>query len=184
VNQIILMSGPPGAGKSAVAEALCERFDRMLHVQVDDLRHMVKAGYRHPWAGDRQAREQLELAARNAAAIALQSAATRYAVVIDDIVTGEAVPWYQDALASSPVRVEFVTLLPALDAIEARNASQDPVLRDRAGALHAQLTADLEAGAIPGVVLDPTGHANAHETADAVQDAISRGRALFVSPDA
>ena len=64
MNQVILLSGPPGAGKTLVGEALCERFDRMVHVEVDDLRHWVKAGYRHPWVGDRQAAEQLELAGR------------------------------------------------------------------------------------------------------------------------
>ena len=35
MNQIIVISGPPGAGKTSVANALCERFDRMLHVEVD-----------------------------------------------------------------------------------------------------------------------------------------------------
>ena len=97
MNQIILLSGPPGAGKTSVAEALCERYDRMLLVEVDDLRHMVRAGYRHPWVDDHQAHEQLQLGARNAAAIALESVAARYAVVITDVVTAAAVDWYRDA---------------------------------------------------------------------------------------
>ncbi len=182
MNQIILISGPPGAGKTAVGEALCERFDRMLLVEVDDLRHMVRAGYRHPWVADHQAREQLQLGARNAAAIALESIAARYSVVIADVITADAVQWYRDALADAPVRVELVTLLPTLEATRARHAHRDPALLERADALHAQLTAEVAAGSIPGAVLDTTTHANPRESADAVQDAISRGHALFASP--
>ena len=84
MHQIVLLSGPPHAGRSAVARALCERFDRMLHVDVDALRSWVRAGYRHPWARDEQAREQRLLAIRNASAIARECSALRYACVIDD----------------------------------------------------------------------------------------------------
>lgn len=182
MNQIILISGPPGAGKTSVAEALCERFDRMLLVEVDDLRHMVRAGYRHPWVDDQQTREQLQLGARNAAAIALESIAARYSVVIADVITADAVQWYRDALAVAPVRVELVTLLPTIEATRARDSQRDAAMRERAEALHAQITQEVATGTIPGATLDTSAHANARESADAVQDAISRGRALFVSP--
>ena len=182
MNQIILISGPPGAGKSAVGAALSERFDRMLLVEVDDLRHMVLAGYRHPWFGDQQTREQLRLGARNAAAIALESVATRYSVAIADVITSEAAPWYREALADAPVRVELVTLLPSLETVQARNAERDAAMQERAEALHAQLTSEVGAGTIPGAVLDTSGHANARESADAAQDAISRGLASFIEP--
>jgi hypothetical protein len=143
---------------------------------------MVRAGYRHPWAGDHQAREQLELGARNAAAIALQSVAMRYSVAIADVVTAEAVDWYRDALAGALTRVELVTLLPTLEATLARDGARDTSIAARAAELHAQLIREIAAGAIPGVVLDTTGHADARESADAVQDAISRGQALFSEP--
>ena len=32
MQQVILVTGPAGAGKSSVAAALCERFDRMVHI--------------------------------------------------------------------------------------------------------------------------------------------------------
>ncbi|MDA0352508.1 MAG: AAA family ATPase [Chloroflexi bacterium] len=182
MNQIIVVSGPPGAGKSSVGAALCERFDRMLLVEVDDLRHMVRAGYRHPWVGDQQAREQLALGAGNAAAIALVSVAARYSVVIADVVTAEAVTWYRDALAGTPVAVELVTLLPSLEVTRSGNADRDGAMEERAAALRAQLSTEIAAGSIPGAVLDTSAHANARESADAVQDAISRGQALFLTP--
>lgn len=183
MHQIILISGPPGAGKTSVAEALCERYDRMLLVEVDDLRHMVRAGYRHPWVDDHQAREQLQLGARNAAAIATQSAALRYAVAVTDVITAEAVAWYRDAFAEAAVRVELVTLLPDLETTMARDAGRDGAMGERAEALHAQLTAEIDAGAIPGAILDTSAHANARESADAAQDAIARGLAQLIAVD-
>lgn len=180
MNQIILISGPPGAGKTAVGAALIERFDRMLLVDVDDLRHMVRAGFRHADAGDRQAHEQLELGAHNAAAIAVQSAAVRYSVVITDVVTAEATGWYRDALADTPVQVDLVTLLPNLEVLRARDAGRATASGNRALQLHDQLSSEIEAGSIPGAVVDSSAHANARETADVVQDALGRGRGLFV----
>ncbi len=37
-HQLVILSGPPHAGKSSTAEALCKRYDRMLHIQVGLLR--------------------------------------------------------------------------------------------------------------------------------------------------
>ncbi len=186
MNQIILLSGPPGAGKSSVAEALCERFDRMLLVEVDDLRHMVRAGYRHPWIDDKQAREQLQLGALNAAAIALQSVALRYSVVIADVITAETVEWYRDALAGSPASIELVTLLPGIEETQRRDADRsDPLsLPRRIVELHQQFTAEVAAGTLPGAALDTSGDGAPAATADRVQDAIARGHALFLTPHA
>ncbi len=178
-QHVIIVSGPPGAGKTSVAEALCERFDRMLHVEVDTLRHMVKAGYRHPWAGDAQAAEQLLLAVRNASALARESVAARYAAVIDDIVTAEMAAHYREALAGIDAPVHLVTLLPRLDVTLARDSARRESLPDRARALHEQLSREAAAGELPGAVLDTSDDTNAQLTADRVQDVVASGTALI-----
>lgn len=186
MHQVILLSGPPGAGKSAVAQAICERFDRMLHIEVDELRHWVKAGYRHPWAGDRQAEEQRLLATRNACAIAREAINLRYAAVIDDVIPPAEALRYRSTLEGVPCYVHMVTLLPDLETSLARDRGRAPNIAEgipeRVRALHQELTHAASAGLLPGYVLDSTHDSNAALTADRVLDAVARGDALLLAP--
>jgi adenylate kinase family enzyme len=181
MNQILLLSGPPGAGKTSVAEAVCERYDRMLRVEVDTLRHWVCAGYRHPWTADGQWVEQRALATRNACAIARESIAARYAVVIDDVAFAEDLAAYRDALEGVDAIVEAVTLLPDVEATLARDAGRSEPERVRE--LHARFAAEA-AGALPGAVLDTTADADAYVTADRMMDLVATGEAVLLRPHA
>ena len=184
MNQVLLLSGPPGAGKTTVAEAVCERYDRMLRVEVDTLRHWVCAGYRHPWAGDAQAEQQLQLARANASAIARETVRARYAVVIDDVAFGADLKEYGELLRDSGAFVEAVTLLPDLETTLARGAARpDGVGAERIRELHERFTAEAAASAIPGAILDTTGDADAYVTADRMMDAIAAGDAVLVRPE-
>ncbi|MGE3960878.1 MAG: AAA family ATPase [Dehalococcoidia bacterium] len=182
MNQVLILTGPPGAGKTSVALAICERFDRMLHVPVDDLRHWVRAGYRHPWAGDAQAAEQLRMAADGAAAVARNAVGYRYSVIIDDVAVGADAEIYRRALGGIDAEVQLVTLLPSLDRCLERDATRvGASIPDRVRALHQEFTSAIADGRQPGAILDTTADTNAQMTADRVQDAIARGLAVLLT---
>jgi adenylate kinase family enzyme len=182
MNQVIIVSGPPGAGKSAVAEAICERYDRMLHVEVDTLRHWVRAGYRHPWANDAQASEQLRLGRRNATAIARESIAMRYAVVIDDVALAADIEDYRELLRGIDAYVGAVTLLPALDVALTRDRGRSATIPERARALYAQFAEEAASGALPGAVIDSSADPDAAVTADRLQEVVASGKAMLLRP--
>ena len=177
---MIIVAGPAGVGKSSVAEAICERFDRMLHIEVDLLRHWVKAGYRHPWLDDPQAAEQALLSVRNAVAIARESIALRYAVVIEDIVSAERVELYRRAFDGIECNVHFVLLLPSLEVALARDATRSYQAKHVRG-LHADFTRESAAGLLPGAAIDSSEDGDAALTADRVMDAVASGAALFIA---
>ena len=178
LHQIVLINGPPGAGKTAVAVALCERFDRMLHVEVDVLRRWVLAGYRHPWVDDEQAHEQRLLATRNASAIARECVALRYACLLDDTVLSDDLAAYRSALFQVGAPVHMVTLLPSLDVSLSRVDGRSAVEPERVRTLHAEFEREAGVGLLLGVVLDSSGDPDEYYTADRVQDAVSGGETL------
>lgn len=167
--QLVIISGPPNAGKSATAEALCQRYDRMLHVEVSVLRDFLRMGRLRPWDESPEGQRQRDLFITSATDMACRFLDAGYGVVIDDVITEDDLPAYRGALAGRAERVHFVVLLPSLDVLMAHE-TREP---DRARAVH-----DCFATWKGVAVIDPGGLAP-EVVADRVMALAAEGRALL-----
>lgn len=117
--QLVILSGPPGAGKSATAQALCDRYDRMLHIDMSKLRDFLRMGLFRPWDTSAEATAQRRLFISAACGMAKHFLAAGYGVVIDDVITADELPVYQRELVVDEA-VHFVVLLPDIEVVRER----------------------------------------------------------------
>ena len=181
MSQIVIVSGPSGAGKSTVCEALCERYDRTVHIETDLFFSAIRMGYVHPMqpASDRQN----EMIARAVARAATAYAQDLFAVFIDGVIGPHLLPVYLEELRPANVAVHFVLLMPSLDET-LRRVHPRPAERRTIEHEHRELHRQFqERGDFAGCMVDNTG-LTAQQTADLVMEACGRGDCLVLDPPA
>ncbi len=108
VPELIVVTGPPGAGKSTVSRILAGRFDPSALVEGDAFFAMIEQGYIEPWTGPAHRQNGVVVAA--AAAAAGRIAQGGYTVVFDGVIG----PWFLDTFltATGLEAIHYVMLLP------------------------------------------------------------------------
>ncbi len=125
MQPIFLIMGTPASGKSTVAKALMQRFERGLHIPVDDLRHLVVAGLSDmAFEIPPETFRQLRLAREAACVMARMYADEGFAVAIDDFWLGETPD--EDYNQKISRRVTRVLLLPNLETTLERLHARKP----------------------------------------------------------
>ena len=80
----LILTGPPGVGKTTVAGILAGREERAVHVEADRFFSFIRSGLIEPW--DPASDAQNKLAMRTAAEAAASYARDGYATILDGIV--------------------------------------------------------------------------------------------------
>lgn len=121
MTDLFFITGAPAVGKSTTAHTLAARFEKSIHIPVDDLREMVVSGLVLP-SGDwsQELVEQLTLARQSVVRIAKIYREAGYSVVIDDFWDPNSRLSEYDLLFDE-AHAYKILLLPNQEAAKSRN---------------------------------------------------------------
>ena len=118
---LLVVTGPPGAGKSTIAQAIAEQCEPSVLVEGDAFFGFVRRGAIPPWLAEAHA--QNDVVVRAAAAATGRFAASGYVTVYDGVIG----PWFLPTFieATGLDSLHYVVLLPTVERCVDRVATRE-----------------------------------------------------------
>jgi cytidylate kinase len=133
VAPLLVITGPPGAGKTTVARSVAQTFDKSALVEGDTFFGFLSSGAIAPWLPE--AHDQNDSVIRVAASAAGQFASAGYVTIFDGIVG----PWFLQtfAVATGLDALHYAVLMPSIETCVKRVATRvDHGFTDEAATRH------------------------------------------------
>jgi hypothetical protein len=178
-GRVLILTGPPGAGKSTAARALASNAAQPggVHVEGDDFFDYIRSGFIEPWRPD--SRHQNLTITRSLSAACFAFAAGGYFTVLDWVVGPWFLDVYREDARHTGILLDYMVLRPseAQASQRARDRAERPIADY--GPMRALFQQMSDMGALETHVIDSS-HLSASETVLRISDGLRDGRYRLV----
>ncbi|MCI3927701.1 AAA family ATPase [Streptomyces sp. AN091965] len=164
-GSLLLLGGPPGAGKSAVADALASGAEQpTVHLRTDSLYVWIRSGFVPPYLPQAQRQNEVVLDVMTRAACAYGRGG--YDVVLDGILGPWVLAAFRTACRQDDLALAYAVLRPSLDVAIARATQRKGRQLKDTDTIVGLYGAFQELGALEGHVVDSSSQTPEQTAAD------------------